>query len=80
MSRTQRFFKMIFPKKWFESVEAESRDWMYRCKCGATQSVWDAGGIRWKASGRSWQYRRCATCGKRSWQALEKSKDAPNAN
>lgn len=76
MSRFQRLIKMIFPQKWFEAAEAESRRWMIRCKCGAGQSVWDAGGVRWKASGRTWAFRRCPTCGNRSWHALEKCKEA----
>lgn len=50
------------------AMEAESRAWMVQCpKCGAERSVWDMGGIRYKAKGSSRWYRRCPSCGKRAW-------------
>ena len=40
----------VMPKTWAAQAEAESRQWMIRCEaCGYEQSVWDAGGMRWKA-------------------------------
>jgi ribosomal protein S27E len=34
-------------------MEAESRTWMVRCrKCGNERSVWEMGGLRYKARGR----------------------------
>ena len=72
MSRTQRFFKLIMPRKWFASAEAESRKWMMRCPCGASRTVWDAGGIRWKAAGKPRTWRRCFQCGERTWHVVEK--------
>jgi len=76
MSRTQRFFKWILPRKWFAAAEAESRLWMIRCPCGAERSVWDTGGIRWKASGRTRTYGRCTACGQRKWHSLVKTQTA----
>ncbi|MBO0699093.1 MAG: hypothetical protein J2P46_11920 [Zavarzinella sp.] len=70
MSRTQRFFKAILPRKWFAAAEAESRAWMMRCPCGAEQSVWDMGGIRWKATGRLRQRAYCDTCGQATSHTL----------
>lgn len=53
------------------AMEAESRAWMVRCPhCGFERSVWDAGGIRYKAAGTSRQYRRCTSCGKRGWHKI----------
>ena len=77
MSWIQWFFKSVMPRKWFDAAEADSRTWMVRCRCGASRSVWDEGGIRWKAAGRPWWYRKCPTCGRRSWHVVEK--EAPAA-
>lgn len=72
MSLTQRFFKAIMPKKWFEAAEADSRRWVFTCPCGNEQSIWDSGGIRWKAAGKSKTGIRCLACGKFGLQTLEK--------
>jgi hypothetical protein len=70
MSWTQKFFKAIFPASWAQSMEDDSRRWMMRCRCGCEKSIWEMGGIRWKARGRSRNYMRCAQCGERSWHTL----------
>lgn len=47
-------------------VEAESRTWMMRCpSCNAEVSVWDAGGLRYKARGRARRLGRCPACRQR---------------
>ena len=57
-----RFFPNFAAK-----IEADSRRWMIHCKhCGFEQSVWDAGGMRYKARGTVWRYGKCANCGKSS--------------
>jgi hypothetical protein len=76
MSMIQRFFQAIFPKSWAESMEADSRRWMVRCRCGFARSIWDIGGIRWKATGKPRTYLRCPECGERSWHTI--SRDPPN--
>jgi hypothetical protein len=49
-------------------MEEESRKWIVRCpSCGTERSIWDLGGIRWKATGNKWIFGRCPNCGKRSW-------------
>lgn len=70
MSLIQKFFIAIFPESWAKSMEADSRLWMMRCRCGFEKSVWDMGGIRWKARGTSRNYMRCTACGERSWHKL----------
>ena len=62
-SRTQRFFLAIFPKSWGESMEADSRRWKSHCKCGGSISIWDLGGLRYKAAGRPLRGFRCRACG-----------------
>ena len=67
MTKTQKFFKTIFPASWGESMEKESREWMMRCgKCGSEKSVWEYGGIRWKASGNPKRRMFCANCNENS--------------
>jgi ribosomal protein S27E len=73
MSSIQKFFIRLLPKKWAEDMEAHSRSWIVRCgKCGFEQSIWDMGGIRWRAVGNSRTYLRCRHCGKRSWHKLSR--------
>ncbi len=76
MSGIQKFFAAIMPRRWAESMEAHSRSWMVRCSCGHARSVWDIGGIRWKAAGRPRWYMKCPQCGQRSWHKV--SRDAPS--
>jgi hypothetical protein len=46
-----------------ERMEAESRQWICRClTCGNERSVWEMGGVRYKAAGRSRALMRCPKC------------------
>lgn len=71
MSRTQRFFRAILPRSWFAAIEAESRRWVLHCKCGASESIWDAGGIRYKGTPKKAIYFWCPECRRSSWQDVE---------
>ncbi len=52
-------------------MEDESRKWMLQCqRCGFEQSVWDSGGVRYKAAGTSRNYRRCPHCGQWNWMKI----------
>ena len=47
--------------------ERDSREWMVQCtKCGHEISVWEAGGIRYKARGTVRRLGKCSNCGKTS--------------
>jgi hypothetical protein len=55
---------------WFMSpatkakAEAESRKWIATCPgCGKQTSVWDLGGLRYKAAGTPLRGYTCAGCG-----------------
>lgn len=62
MSIVQRLVKWL-PNRWAASVEAESRRWFLRCTaCGRERSLWEAGGVRWKASGTKNILARCTDC------------------
>lgn len=46
-----------------QRIERESRTWLVNCqKCHHETSVWDAGGMRYKALGPVWRLGRCANC------------------
>lgn len=73
MSRTQKFFMAILPSAWAASAERESKQWIMQCpNCKFEISVWDAGGIRWKAAGEPRRLMSCPKCGKRGWFTLSK--------
>jgi hypothetical protein len=55
-------------------MEAESRSWMVQCpNCGFERSVWEMGGVRYKAAGTSRWLRRCPNCGKVGWHKVYRS-------
>jgi len=70
MSLSQKIFMAILPKKWAENMAEESRRWMVHCPCGYERSVWEMGGIRWKAAGKDNQYVYCPHCGKSHWHSI----------
>jgi hypothetical protein len=44
-------------------LAADSRRWVWECRnCGHRRSVWEAGGIRYKGSGRERQLETCTQC------------------
>lgn len=79
MSAVQKLFQAVLPKSWSDSMEAESRCWMLKCRCGREFSVWDSGGIRWKAAGRPYRYLQCPKCGW-TWHETYYKPDAEIAN
>ncbi|MBK7199531.1 MAG: phage terminase large subunit family protein [Anaerolineae bacterium] len=74
MTRIQRFLMAVLPKRWADAMRAESQAWQMRCNsCGATRSVWDAGGIRWKAAAsRKQALVYCPQCGERRSTTIER--------
>ena len=64
LSTAQRLLRAILPSRWFQQMEAESRAWIMTCsQCGAQRSIWEAGGVRWKAAGNPTVRTRCGSCG-----------------
>jgi hypothetical protein len=70
MSVVQRLITAIVPKGWAAAMEADSRRWMMRCRCGVETSIWEMGGIRYKAAGTPWTMGHCGSCGKSIWGRL----------
>jgi len=54
------------PPSWQTAIERESRDWRARCpKCLRETSVWELGGVRFKAAGTPFRRIRCVHCDNR---------------
>lgn len=65
----------FMPAKMKAAAEAESRAWISTCQhCGAGTSIWDLGGIRYKATGEPTTRAKCAGCGRYSSMTFRKLK------
>lgn len=72
MSKMQDILASVLPERWAASMEAESREWVMRCPCGHETSIWEMGGIRFKAAGNPHRMGLCAACGGRFWGQVYK--------
>jgi predicted RNA-binding Zn-ribbon protein involved in translation (DUF1610 family) len=65
-SLVQRLVTRLMPGRAAE-IERESRQWDVACpRCGDTRSVWDLGGIRYKAASKGKRIgTTCPECGER---------------
>lgn len=72
-SLTQRLALRLMPGRAAE-IERESREWLVTCpNCGHARSIWDMGGIRYKAKSRGKRMRiKCPACGERGWHPVER--------
>lgn len=70
MNRIQRLFTWLLGP----GVERESRQLKVECgHCGHAQSVWDMGGIRYKANAEKSYRGRCPACGQSGKRRLHRS-------
>lgn len=68
----------IVPRSWAKAMEKDSRLWVLECpECGMQTSIWDLGGIRYKAYGRQWNLMRCSKCGLK-WHICKKKEPLPS--
>lgn len=65
MSTVQHIARHVLPPAVYNAVRDRSQHWLMRCPCGHETSVWEMGGLRWKADGKSVRWGRCAKCGER---------------
>ena len=64
----QKFFCRLTSAELFAAMERDSRLWKAKCPhCGAETSVWEMGGIRYKAAGEPRRRMRCRGCGRTGW-------------
>ena len=80
MSFIQKLLIGVLPEASAKSMEAESREWMCTCPCGHTRSVWDLGGIRWKAAGNPRRRLKCPNCGQWTWHVISRNRRTPAAS
>lgn len=74
MTFLQQLLMAWLPATWARAIEAESQSWLLHCPtCGATRSVWDAGGIRFKAVSRGKRLRIwCPACQAWRWMSMDR--------
>lgn len=66
----QRLVRSL-PGRWGSDMEAESRKWIVTCGgCKSGKSLWEHGGVRWKAAGKPSVRLECASCGRITWHSL----------
>jgi len=69
----RRLILWFMPDDMKRKAEAESRAWIGRCRhCNAETSIWDIGGIRYKAATRATTRVKCPACGRFSFMTFEK--------
>ena len=60
------------------AAEAESKAWLVTClECGFSRSVWELGGVRYKAAGEARRTLRCPQCGQVRWHRVHKGPNFP---
>jgi hypothetical protein len=72
LSRVQKFVRFFSSASKFEKIKAESMQWRFKCTCSKETSIWEIGGIRYKASGDTRVGLRCPACGVLAMQRLYK--------
>lgn len=75
LSGIQKFIRLFVSEATFLALQAESNTWRVKCPhCSSERSVWEMGGIRYKAAGSPSVYRTCPNCNQRSWHLVYKNK------
>ena len=68
----------LMPKNWRNSAIVDSKRWQTRCtKCQSRSTVWDLGGMRWKAYGEPLTGFRCPVCNTFTMHKITRSKPEP---
>lgn len=71
------FIMWFMSAKTKAAAEADSRRWGFVCdKCGERSSIWDIGGIKYKAVGESINLVKCPKCGHMGMHKITYQADA----
>ncbi len=74
LSRTQKVTKFFSSATKFEAMKQESMLWVITCSsCKESTSIWDLGGIRYKAKGNPKIGVKCPKCGVKGMSPLTKA-------
>ena len=58
-----------------EAIKKESKQWKFKCEhCNIKSSIWEAGGIRYKATAETTMTIKCPKCKKKTTSKVMKSK------
>ena len=80
LSRAQRIFRRLSSPELFAAMERDSRLWKAECPhCQAQTSLWEMGGIRYKAVGEPLTRLRCPKCGQMGWMRIRWTGGDPTA-
>ena len=72
LSTTQKVVKFFVSKVKFKAMEQESKLWCFQCEsCQKKTSIWEIGGIRYKAKGNPKIKIKCPNCGKTAMQSVQ---------
>ncbi|MBK7122576.1 MAG: hypothetical protein IPH68_07005 [Chitinophagaceae bacterium] len=72
LSLAQKIIKLFSSGSAFEKMMADSMRYRFTCSCGKETSIWDIGGIRYKAFGNPKTSARCTHCGKIAMRTIYK--------
>lgn len=73
LSGIQKFIKMFVSEATFAAMENRWRHGKWRsAKCNHLRSIWELGGIRYKAAGSKMAQTHCPNCGRRRWHSVYK--------
>lgn len=74
MKFMQKLVTTLLPKAWAADLKAESERWWCICPtCGSSRSIWEVGGIRYKAVSTGKQSLIwCTQCQRPQMMAIEK--------
>ena len=73
LSTTQKIVKFFSSPSKFEKIMYESKLYRFDCDCGQTASIWDIGGIRYKAYGKPTTMVKCPHCKKIAMRKIYKA-------
>ncbi len=72
LSLAQKITKFFASASLFEKMKADSMLYRFTCACGKETSIWEIGGIRYKAYGKPTTGVKCPHCGKFSMRKIYK--------
>jgi uncharacterized protein with PIN domain len=80
MGFIQKLLMSVFPRNMAAKMKAESEDWTLECpSCKHEVSIWEIGGIRYKATNKSQLWSRCPGCRKYGWMRLYRKSSVSQA-
>ncbi len=72
LSSSQKLMKKISSESYFTAAMEESEKWRFTCECGKESSIWEIGGVRYKAKGSPVKFLKCPHCEKKSMMKIYK--------